>query len=83
MKSFKLYQQQESFYSAIAKRLNLQSIGAYLFTGCGDLKVYYNNFHEREENAFFTLKKQIIKLCGNDKKEQIIDYIMAYSEVAG
>lgn len=83
MNGFETLRQQESFYSAIAKRLNLQSIGEYLFTGCDDLRVNYNNFREREANDFSALEKQIIELCGNDKKEKIIDSIMEYSEIAG
>ena len=78
---YELARQKKSFYSAIEKRLNLQTIGAFLRTGNGDIDVYFNNFREREQNAFSVLERKIVELCGKDNMEKIFDVIMDYKMI--
>lgn len=65
------------------KRLNLQSIGAFLNTGNGDVDIYYNNFRERETNAYSVLERRIDELCSKENKEKMFDAVMDYAVTKG
>ncbi|MBS5734757.1 MAG: hypothetical protein KHW87_08690 [Clostridiales bacterium] len=68
----------ESYFSAMKRRLNLQTIGTYIRSG--DTKTVVNNdsFQHRENEAYSKLKKMIAEKCG-EETDNVIDQINSYS----
>jgi len=66
--------------SQIEERLNLQSIGEFIRTGTYT-EVDRSSFNERLDRAYKLLKEYIETNCGNDKADDIIEYINTYSGI--
>ena len=70
----------ESRGSQIEERLNLQSIGEFIRTGT-HTEVDKSSFNERLNRAYKLLRDFIEENCGNDKADNIIEYINTYSGI--
>ena len=71
----------ESNWSQIEKRLNLQSIGEFLRNGSDITEVDRHSFTERRDTAYNDLRAYIEKTCGNERLAGMVEKIAAYSIV--
>ena len=62
------------------RRLNLQSIGAYVRDG-SDKRVDYTSFEERANRAYSRLQNDIAAMCGGESNGKIMERINAYCNV--
>lgn len=71
----------ESYLSAMKRRLNLQSIGAYIRDGSNKAVMSNDSFQNRESAAFAKLKKLLTETFGNEEASKIIPSLNAYIAV--
>jgi len=71
----------ENKWSQMEKRLNLQSISKFIRHGSIINEIDTHSIFEREEIAYNELQKYIEYTCGNEKSEEILENITAYSSV--
>ena len=72
---------QESKWSQMEKRLNLQSIGEFIQHGSDVLEVDKHNFTDRSDTAYKELQKAIENICGKETAQDILDKIVIYSGI--
>mgnify|MGYP007107759573 FL=1 len=63
---------QESYFSAVKQRLNLQAIGSFLLTGSERVAVCCDSYQAREKAAFYRLEQWLTWEYGDRAAEQII-----------
>ena len=68
----------ENKWSDMEARLNLQSIGEFIQNGC-DTVVDKRSFTERLETSHKDIREYIENACGQDKADEILEKIVAYS----
>ena len=67
----------DSWYSAMQRRLNLQSIGGWIREG-GEAVADFYSFDERERRAHEKLEKEIAVLCGEETTAKILECVNVY-----
>ena len=67
-------------YSDIKRRMSLQAIGTFIYFGDEKVKLNLKGFDEREREAFSKLEKGIFNLLEKEKSEELMKYIMEYTE---
>ncbi len=71
---------QESYFSAMRRRLSLQSISAYIRDGGDQLVEHNQSFRQREAEAFSKLKCFMVEECGAET-DKVMDQVNAYAFV--
>ena len=69
----------ESYYSAMQKRLNLQSISSFIREEGVKVKISKDSFERREKTAFSNLETWLTQTYGEAQAETIIDYMLNYT----
>ena len=68
----------DSRWSQIEKRLNLQSLGAFIRHGA-DTFVDKHNFSDRMKTAYTELQEYVESVCGKEQAEDILTHVSDYS----
>lgn len=63
---------QESYFSAVKQRLNLQAIGSFLLTGSERVAVCRDSYQAREKAAFHWLERWLTGQYGDRAAEEIV-----------
>lgn len=69
----------ESYYSAMKRRLNLQSLGAFIREEGVKTKISKDSFERREKTAFSNLETRLTQAYGEAQAETIIGYMLDYT----
>lgn len=71
----------DSFVSAMKRRLNLQSLGAYIRDGDTKSIIHNDSFRQREDEAFSRMEQFLSEKYGEKETEEIIESVNAYAAV--
>ena len=71
----------ESYLSAMKRRLNLQSLGAYIRVGSDKEVMSNDSFRERNTAAFSELERILNEGHGEEEAEQFMEHITVYVAV--
>lgn len=71
----------ESYLSAMKRRLNLQTIGAYIRDGIDICTISKTSFDQREEDAFSKLENFLTEKYNKDGTIEMISHLTTYMSV--
>jgi len=71
----------DSFVSAMKRRLNLQSLGAYIRDGSTKAVICNDSFRQREDEAFSRLEHFLNEKYGKKETDKIIEYVNTYTYI--